>query len=62
MSKMEIGSANIRQIADEFAWRHFWLTHVMTETGGRHLEKIAQRTRHAKNDCQEDAGSYGIPG
>lgn len=33
MSKMEIGIAKTRQIADEIAWRHFWLAHVMTETG-----------------------------
>jgi hypothetical protein len=30
MSKMEIGIAKTRQIADEIAWRHFWLAHVMT--------------------------------
>jgi len=61
VSKPEIGSANIRQIADEIAWRHFWLTHVMTEIGGRRQEKIAQRMRHTNNDCREDTGSYGIP-
>lgn len=33
MSKMEIAIAKTRQIADEIAWRHFWLAHVMTETG-----------------------------
>jgi hypothetical protein len=30
--KPEIDAAEIRQIAQEIAWRHFWLTHVMTET------------------------------
>ena len=33
MSKTEISIAKTRQIADEIAWRHFWLAHVMTETG-----------------------------
>jgi hypothetical protein len=48
VSKPEIDAAEIRQIADEIAWRDFWLTHVMTEMGGRRPEKITQRMRHAK--------------
>jgi hypothetical protein len=35
VSKTEIGTAKIRQIADEIAWRDFWYAHVMTETGER---------------------------
>jgi hypothetical protein len=46
VSKTEIGTAKIPQIADEIAWRLFWLTHVMTETGER--EKIAQMMPNAK--------------
>jgi hypothetical protein len=48
VSKTEIGTAKIPQIADEIAWRHFWLTHVMTETGERRPEKIVQVMRNAK--------------
>jgi len=33
VSKTEIGTAKIRQIANETAWRDFWYAHVMSETG-----------------------------
>jgi hypothetical protein len=45
MSKTEISIAKTRQIADEIAWRHFWLAHVMTETGECRPGKIAQSLR-----------------
>jgi hypothetical protein len=45
---MEIGTAKIRQAANEIAWRHLWLNHVMTETGERRPGEIAQRIRNAK--------------
>jgi len=63
MSKMEIGIAKTRQIADEIAWRNFWLAHVMTETGERRPGKIAQslgirRPRQLRQLKQNiDAGS-----
>ena len=48
MSKTEIRTAKIRQIADEIAWRRFWLAHVMTETGEHRPGKIAQTMRNTK--------------
>lgn len=35
MIKTETGAADMRQPADEIAWRHFWLANVVVETDGR---------------------------
>ena len=34
MAKEEIGAADVRQPADDIAWRHFWLANVAVETDG----------------------------
>jgi len=35
MIKKEFSTAEMRQPADDVAWRHFWLANVMVETDGR---------------------------
>ena len=42
MTKEEIGAADMRQPADDIAWRHFWLANVVVETDGRPLVRVAR--------------------
>jgi hypothetical protein len=35
MTKKEIGAADIHQLDDAIAWRHFWLANVAVEADGR---------------------------
>ena len=41
MINTEIGVADMRQPADEIAWRHFWLATVVVENDGRPLVRAA---------------------
>jgi hypothetical protein len=42
MSTRDFGTAQLRPILDEIAWRHVWLTNVMIDSGKPALEKIAR--------------------
>ena len=42
MTKEETGAADMRQPADDIAWRHFWLANVVVETDGRPLVRVAR--------------------
>ena len=43
MSETEVGTAELRQSANEIDWRHVWLTNVMIDTGTLGPPKIARR-------------------
>ena len=42
MTKEETDAADMRQPADDIAWRHFWLANVVVETDGRPLVRVAR--------------------
>ena len=43
MSRMEIGTAELRESIDGIDWRHFWLKNVMIDSGKFAPAKIARR-------------------
>jgi hypothetical protein len=50
MIKTEIGAADVRQPADDIAWRHFWLANVMVETDGRPLARTSRPQLRPRKD------------
>lgn len=42
MTKTDMGTAGTAQPADDIAWRHFWLAHVIVEADGRRPVHTAQ--------------------
>jgi hypothetical protein len=50
MTEKEIGAAEIRQPADDIAWRHFWLTNVAVETDGRPLVRATRPELRPRKD------------
>ena len=43
MSRMEIGTAELRESIDGIDWRHFWLKNVMIDSGKLAPTKIVRR-------------------
>jgi hypothetical protein len=50
MAKEEIGAADVRQLADDIAWRHFWLANVVVETDGRPLVRATRPELRPRKD------------
>jgi len=50
MAKEEIGAADVRQPADDIAWRHFWLANVVVETDGRPPVRVARLELRPRRD------------
>ncbi|HET8972490.1 MAG TPA: hypothetical protein VFN63_04310 [Pseudolabrys sp.] len=50
MIKTETGAADMRQPADDIAWRHFWLANVVVETEGRPLVRVARPALRPRKD------------
>ena len=50
MAKEEIGAADVRQPADDIAWRHFWLANVVVETDGRPLVRATRPELRPRKD------------
>jgi hypothetical protein len=50
MIKTETGAADMRQPADDIAWRHFWLANVVVETDGRPLVRVARPELRPRKD------------
>jgi hypothetical protein len=47
---MEIGTTELHLRANEIAWRHFWLTNVMIDTGKPGSAKLARREMRTRKD------------
>lgn len=50
MTKKEIGTAEMQQPADDIAWRHFWLAHVVVETDRRPAVRVARPELRPRKD------------
>lgn len=50
MTEMGIGTTGLSTASNEIAWRHFWLSNVIVDTGKPGLVKPAPRETWARKD------------
>jgi hypothetical protein len=50
MTKTDMGAADTAQLANDIAWRRFWLANVVVESDGRPLVRAARPELRPRKD------------